>query len=185
MAIIASILFIVLFVGVKALFEEVIKHSLVMEMGMTPQFNPHTLAHQRVAQLNQRFDKAMVYVLNALGMELVSYARERHTYIDRTGNLTNSMGYVVLKKGQQVAHGGETGGGEGEAAAMKLYSELAAGDRHDYSLIIVAGMEYAAYVEAKGYNVLMPAQLKADAEFSRRMKDLTARYDAKLKDMLK
>lgn len=184
MAVVACTLLLILFMGLLVFFTEFAKSLLVVEMGMTPEFNPHQLAQQRVAQLNARLDKAMVYVLNALGMELVSYARERHTYIDRTGNLTNSMGYVVLKKGQQVAHGGE-GGGEGQAAAMKVYNQVAAGSHYDYSLVIVAGMEYAAYVEAKGYNVLIPAQLKADAEFGRRMKDLTARYDAKLKNMLK
>lgn len=163
---------------------ELVKQSLVMEMGMEPQFNPNRLARERVAQLNARLEKAMVYVLNALGMELVSYARERHTYIDRTGNLTNSMGYVILKNGRQIAHGGEQGG-EGEAAAMKLYNELALTSNYDYTLVIVAGMEYAAYVESKGYNVLMPAQLKANVEFSQRLKSLTAKYDAKLREMLK
>lgn len=153
-------------------------------MALTPMFNPHTLVQQRARQFGARFERALLLVLNEIGMELVKIARDEHTYIDRTGNLTNSMGYVVLKKGQQVAHGGE-GGGEGQAAAMKVYNQVAAGSHYDYSLVIVAGMEYAAYVEAKGYNVLIPAQLKADAEFGRRMKDLTARYDAKLKDMLK
>lgn len=185
MAIVSYILVFAILMAFVITITEVAKSSLVAEMGMTPEFNPHTLVQQRITQLNQRLDKAMVLVLNALGMELVSYARERHTYIDRTGNLTNSMGYVILNKGQQVAHGGEMGGGEGQEAALKLYGELAMQDRHDYSLIIVAGMEYAAYVEAKGYNVLIPAQLKADAEFGQRMKHLMAQYDAKLKEMLK
>lgn len=35
---------------------------------------------------------------------------------------------------------------------------------HQFALIIIAGMEYASYVEAKGYNVIMPAELKAKAE---------------------
>lgn len=152
-------------------------------MGMTPKFNPHDLAQKRKASLEQRFERALVYVLNELGMELVTYARENRTYTDRTGNLTNSMGYVVLRRGVQVAHGGEQGG-EGQRAAMNLYTELGMGAKYDFTLIIVAGMNYAAYVEARGYNVLMPAQLKANEVFVVRMKELVAKYDAKLKEML-
>lgn len=152
---------------------------------MTPKYNPSKLSKQRTASLQQRYEKALVLVLNELGMELVKYARESRTYTDRTGNLTNSMGYVVLRRGKQVGHGGEQGGGEGEKAALELYQKLGLGTKYDYTLIVVAGMNYAAYVEARGYNVLMPAQLKADAEFGQRMKELVAKYDEKLKGMMK
>ena len=154
-------------------------------MGMTPLYNPHKLAQQRRASLQQRFEKALVFVLNELGMELVLFARENRTYTDRTGNLTNSMGYVILRRGVQVAHGGEQGNGEGLSAALNLYAKLGLESKYDYSLIIVAGMNYAAYVEAKGYNVLLPAKLKADVEFERRMKELVAKADAKLKSMIR
>lgn len=40
------------------------------------------------------------------------------------------------------------------------------------SLIIVAGMNYAAYVEARGYNVILPAELKARTDFPRAMQML-------------
>ena len=46
-------------------------------------------------------------------------------------------------------------------------------------------MEYAAYVEARGYNVLIPAELQANKEFVPRMKELFAKADAKLKEMMK
>ena len=154
-------------------------------MGMTPMFNPRSLSKQRTSSLMQRFEKALLFVLNSLGMELVAYARQNRTYTDRTGNLTNSMGYVILKRGRQVAHGGELGNGDGLKAATELYSKLALETKYDYTLIIVAGMNYAAYVEARGYNVLMPAQLKANAEFEKRMKELVSKADAKLKEMLK
>ena len=151
---------------------------------MTPRFNPHQLAQKRRASLLQRFERALMLVLNELGMELVSFARQTHSYTDRTGNLTNSMGYVILRKGVQVAHGGEQGNGEGLRAALDLYSKLGKENKYDYSLIIVAGMNYAAYVEAKGYSVLLPAELKADVEFGKRMKELVAKADTKLKSML-
>lgn len=152
---------------------------------MTPLFSPHKTVRKRRAALLQRFEKALVFALNELGMELVRFARESRTYTDRTGNLTNSMGYVVLRRGVQVAHGGEQGSGDGMRAALDLYAKLGLGSKYDYSLIIVAGMNYAAYVEAKGYSVLLPAKLKADIEFEDRMKELVAKADAKLKSMMK
>lgn len=154
-------------------------------MGMTPMYNPHDLSQKNAAALRQRLETALAFILNDLGMELVTYARQHRTYTDRTGNLTNSMGYVVVKGGTIAAHGGELGGGEGQEAAFKLYSELAPQTGYDYCLIIVAGMNYAAYVESKGYNVLLPAQLKADLEFMSRMKKLMEKYDAKLKALLR
>jgi hypothetical protein len=45
---------------------------------------------------------------------------------------------------------------------------------NSFSLIIVAGMNYAAYVEAKGYNVILPAQLKAMNDFPATVQKLKA-----------
>jgi hypothetical protein len=50
--------------------------------------------------------------------------------------------------------------------------QMAAETTSSFSLIIVAGMNYAAYVEAKGYNVILPAELKCKMEFPATMKKL-------------
>ncbi|MBR3830983.1 MAG: hypothetical protein IKJ52_07000 [Muribaculaceae bacterium] len=159
-------------------------------MGIEPMFDPKKLAKDKARLFETRFEKALVYVLNKLGMELVNTARESRTYTDRTSNLTNSIGYVVLKKGAIVSHGGEQKGKgendkEGELEAISLYKKLSQINKYDYSLAIVAGMNYAAYVEAKGYNVLLPAELKANLEFRTRMAELIKKTDNELKRMLK
>jgi hypothetical protein len=41
-----------------------------------------------------------------------------------------------------------------------------------YVLIVVAGMNYATYVEAKGYNVLSTAEHLAQVEFPRMIAEL-------------
>ena len=64
-------------------------------------------------------------------------------------------------------------------------AKIAGTSASKYTLAVVAGMEYAAYVEAKGYNVLIPAELQANKEFVPRMKELFAKADAKLKEMMK
>lgn len=153
-------------------------------MAMTPMFNPSQLAQQRVDTLKNSLENAIVMVLNSLGMELVAYARTMHNYTDRTGNLTNSMGYVVLKGTRPLVNGGIQGSSEALEAAQKTFDAVAARSQYAYSLVIVAGMNYAAYVESRGYNVILPAELKAKEEFVSRMKELIAKYDAKLKSMM-
>lgn len=153
-------------------------------MALTAKFNPHTVVNAKMAAFRARFEKVMPMVLNEIGMELVKIARDEHNYTDRTGNLTNSMGYAIIKGHHLLQVGGE-GSGEGSKAAMETCLKVAGETPDKYTLAIVAGMDYAAYVEAKGYNVLIPAELQASKIFVPRMKELFAKFDAKLKEMMK
>ena len=118
---------------------------------------------------------AITSILFQLGEKCVNEARNFGSYTDRTGNLRSSVGYGVFKDGQpvrysdfqQVAKGTE-GGIEGRA----LLDRIAGTYPHGYALIVVAGMNYAVYVEAKGYNVLSSAQLLAERELPRMINDL-------------
>lgn len=152
---------------------------------MTPMFNTKKAVRSKTTPMQERFVRALLLVLNELGNELVRYARLTHSYTDRTGNLTNSMGYAVIRGKTVVMTGGELQDGEALEAAIKAAYNAAKRSTTAYSLVVVAGMEYAAYVEAKGYNVLVPAELKAKKEFQPRMRHLLIKYDAKLHEMLK
>lgn len=143
-------------------------------MGIKPTFGDGFVAGQ-VKAFQERLEKATVFQLQYLGEELAKYAKDHHTYTDQTGNLTNSIGYAVVKQGKIVTYGGETQPGEGAAEGLKVAQQMAAKLTNSFSLIIVAGMNYAAYVEAKGYDVILPAQLKAMSDFTQtiqRLKDL-------------
>ena len=140
-------------------------------MGIVQEFSDATIAETTNA-FRKRVEASTVLMLSELGESLVKYARERHNYKDRTGNLTNSIGYVVVNKRKVVSNGGfgnGSGGKNGYSMALKLASDTP----QDYSLIVVAGMNYAAYVEAKGYNVILPAELKAMNDFPETIKRLT------------
>ena len=63
--------------------------------------------------------------------------------------------------------------------ALKVASECSSA----FSLIIVAGMNYAAYVEAKGYNVILPAELKAKKDFPAAMNKLMAKAKGKANEL--
>lgn len=124
----------------------------------------------------ERRMRAAVRLLCVAGEKAVGEARANHTYRDRTGNLTSSIGYIVARDGAVVSVGsfnaviGGAGGAEtGEAYARSLVSRYAKG----LVLILVAGMNYAAYVSARGYNVIDTAEQVARREVDRLMRQLS------------
>lgn len=151
-------------------------------MGMIAQF-PDDAISKRTMAFQQRVEEAAVFVLTALGEELVVYARENRTYTDQTGNLTNSIGYAVARGTEIVNYGGQVQQGEGADAALETAMKMAETLPNSYSLVVVAGMNYAAYVEAKGYNVIVPAELKARRDFPQVMQKLVAKVKEKAKEM--
>jgi len=132
--------------------------------------------------------RALVNNLIYVGEAAVKEARENHRYKDRTGNLTSSIGYCVLDNGKvivessfDVARGvwkddkgrnhpysGDAGSSEGREFLHTLISEHSSG----LVLIVVAGMDYAAYVEAKNLNVLDSAEQMSERLIPQLMKQL-------------
>jgi len=102
--------------------------------------------------------------LTTQGEELSGHARMNAGYTPHTGNLQSSIGYRLYYNGNKVQDGGfeqvggpEGDGSEGVEAAHKALDKYE--DENDipdtgYCLVIVTGMYYGRYVEAKGYNVL-------------------------------
>lgn len=151
-------------------------------MGIESTFKSGTVA-QRVAAFRTRLDEAVEFRLQYMGEELAKYAKESHTYTDRTGNLTNSIGYAVVRNQKIVHYGGNDQPGEGSEKALEVMREYAETLTSTYSLIVVAGMNYAAYVEAKGYNVILPAELRAKTEFPQVMAKLRKAANAKAAEL--
>lgn len=136
-----------------------------------------------VQAFQKRLEQATIYLLKYLGESLVKYAKDQHNYTDQSGNLTNSIGYVVVQNSTPVHFGGLNQPGEGADAGLKLAMKLAAETPNSFSLIIVAGMNYAAYVEAKGYNVILPAELKAKSDFPAAMNKLVEKARSKATEL--
>ncbi len=140
-------------------------------MGIAPMFSNDAIGAQ-VRLFQKRLEEAAIYLLKCLGEELTKYAKDKHNYTDRTGNLTNSIGYAVVRNGDILYFGGAVQQGEGADNALKVAVKMAETCANSLSLVIVAGMNYAAYVEARGYNVILPAELKAKTDFPKAMQML-------------
>ena len=74
-------------------------------MGIKRKFGDNYVRNQ-VEKFQNNLDTAIILTLAYLGEELAKYAKDNHNYTDRTGNLTNSIGYAVLRDGRIVQSGG-------------------------------------------------------------------------------
>lgn len=113
-------------------------------------------------------EEKIVILLQAAGEMFVKYARELHTYEDQTGNLRSSIGYVVCKDGESITENFQqsdkgTDKTTGNYRGKQLAETIASSYHSGYVLIGVAGMQYAAAVEAKGYDVVTGACSQAEA----------------------
>lgn len=126
---------------------------------------------KRAKKAQDFFDRQMAKQVSYRGEQSVKEARVRGNYTDQTANLRNSIGYTTFKGGDKLSEditadsNPYQGNGKGDkelakSMAKKAIEELRSRG-HYFSLIVVAGMNYAKYVEAKGYYVISPAEAKA------------------------
>ena len=168
-------------------------------MGMrqtTPQGRITAYIEKQVA----KYEKQLLKNLRYVGEQCVKEARKlpspkfpkkkphevpphQPNYIDWTANLRSSIGYVIVRGGEIISQSsfkpthtragasGNEGAAEGKAYAEKLAAKFP----HGITLIVVAGMNYAAYVSAKGYDVLDTAELLAEKLVPQMMKQLSGK----------
>lgn len=141
---------------------------MARKSGLTPLWKKSDI-RKLFDKLNERAEFIIMDLLQRTGEEFVEIARLEGNYIDHTGNLRSSIGYVIVKDGsivgrnfqvsEQAGTDKQTGKREGEQLAMDLVRTFSKG----YVLIGVAGMKYTIFVEAmENKDVLTRAADKAD-----------------------
>lgn len=116
--------------------------------GLRPLFSARDI-DRFYEKFTDKADGKMYDMLVFAGEEAVKRARDEGKYNDITGNLRSSIGYVILKGGRIIKENYEVraGGEKGEEAAQRLVKTLARQFNQGFGLIIVAGMDYAVFVE--------------------------------------
>lgn len=114
----------------------------------------------------------IITLLAFIGDKCIIEARNNGAYQDRTGNLRASIGYVIVDNGTIVLESAQGSTAEGRSAAEEQLRKLVIGNTSGLVLIVVAGMDYAAKVEAMNLNVLSSAELLAENEVPRLMRKL-------------
>lgn len=116
-------------------------------------------------QFEKQIVSKLIKPLQFAGETFVNEARTNNTYFDDTGNLRSSIGYIILIDGKVVdasfaKQSGSNDGDLGKLQGQTFASEVADEFPKGLVLIGVAGMEYAASVEAHGYDVITGAASK-------------------------
>lgn len=142
------------------------------------------------AEAQVEYDYKAISWLKVLGERIVKYARQNGNYTDQTANLRNSIGYIIIQSnrvvydsfvGSTTPRNDPNGHANTEMAHQRglEYAKqigVTLGGYKTY-LVWVAGMEYARYVEAEGYDVIQGSgdwveanAQKLMAEFERYLK---------------
>lgn len=129
---------------------------------MKPKFTP-AQTRKYVDSRVKTIERVLIGKIIYLAEQAVNICREKHTYMDQTGNLTSSIGYELFVNGKSFrtnfkasamgSESGETGIFKGQSLANEI------GPLGNITLVMVAGMEYAEEVEARGKEVLNPGYL--------------------------
>ena len=145
---------------------------------------------REVNEAIERTMRAVIMNLKVIGEKCVNAARQlpslsradkaaarphQPNYIDDTSNLRSSICYVLVVDGQIISESdfAVVGNGQQGSQAGKSFAEsLAANYPTGFALIVVAGMHYAEYVAAKGYDVLDTAELLAEQLVQQLMNDI-------------
>lgn len=146
-------------------------------MGIKSNYNPSEMQKLIDKEL-YKLDQEVYRLLARLGEECLIKIRDRSfadSWIDHTGNLRSSIGYVIVHQGNIVMSSSFGKEGDGKRAGKRYAKELAKNYLQGYTLIIVAGMHYAVYVEARdNKDVLASGELYARKRLPQMMKKLLA-----------
>lgn len=137
-----------------------------MKAGLTPLFTTSQL-DRWFEHFQSKAEDKMLVLLQAGGEKFIQVARRSGSYKDQTGNLRSSIGYVIAKDGKVVAENfkeSDKGSDKttGKFKGNRLAVEVSLSHKGGYVLVGVAGMEYAAAVEAKGYEVVSGANTQCE-----------------------
>lgn len=122
-------------------------------MALKSNFNSVDSMRDVLRQADQNIYPKLIRSAIRAGEDFVKSAREQvqshklGTYMDQSTNLRNSIGYFVFHNGDLVMELGNE-----HPENLRIVRELVS--QRGIQLIGIAGMNYASWVEAKGYNVI-------------------------------
>lgn len=154
-----------------------------------------------IARCQERALQSLIDLLTDTGEFFIENAKMGGEYTDRTGNLRASIGYVVAHNGKAIrlsdfqpeqgkpfhtvefttkdgknvrfkARVQQFDGSIGANRGRDFAGELASQYPQGLVLIMCAGMEYALFVEANGYDVITGAAMRAKMYLGKRLRTM-------------
>jgi hypothetical protein len=110
----------------------------------------------------ERLVQAAIHDLHIIGENYIVEAKEKRTYTDQTGHLRDANSYRIYRDGVSVDEniGVLKDGKPNPTDAM--FDQLKTGKGLEF--IVGDGMEYASFVEGKGFNVTTSGFLLVERE---------------------
>lgn len=123
-----------------------------------------------------------------LGEKCVSKVKDRDaksSWIDQTSNLRSSIGYAIYKEGHELIRSQLSGiGADGVEKGNKMLTELAKQYADSYSMVVIAGMDYASLVEAReNKDVLASTELWARGVCEEYLKKAFEKAEARINSL--
>lgn len=156
-----------------------------MRFRLVPAFTEADLGKQ-MEEIIGRIVRVTENELNQLGLQMTTAARMKTKgqggFNDQTGNLRSSIGYILMYDGEvvtedfRIAERGNdrtTGVTKGKDEAERISKESPEG----WAIILVAGMEYASWVENMGYDVISGTTLGADKKLQRALNNVLKAFE--------
>ncbi len=130
-------------------------------------FDNKKAIQQYILNYSKIVERVLIREMQIVVARLENHAKDNAGYKDQTGNLKNSIGGLVLKDGVPIEYSG-FGGGEGGGTGRSFINSLISSYGSGFVILIVAGMEYATYVENKHQlNVLKKSELLLPSEMNK------------------
>ena len=146
----------------------------------------------------QKHLQRTITLLQYVGETVVNDIRTSHisNWIDRTGNLRSSIGYIIAIDGKpiklssfervfgpeeprQLGKKNESDGSDGTTQGKAYARELASLYPNGIALIVVAGMEYASYVEKRdNKTVLAQGEIEARRLVDQMIRELNSKTNS-------
>lgn len=161
-----------------------------MALKLIPKFT-QAQVHEKMVKEKTVLRNATLLRLSRIGEQFVIDARSKTAaqggFNDRTGNLRNSIGYVILEDGKTIRQNFKStakptvsgGTKEGLQQGATFAAEVARGFPTGIVLIVVAGMEYAAAVELRGKDVITGSSVEAQKSLIQAIVDLRTKLAKK------
>lgn len=121
--------------------------------GLTPKFSSDQMTKDVLKWLRND-EKKFIEALSFIGEQALNKSRANGEFTDRTGALRSSEGYSIVKDGKVLSTLIDSDNADGKKGFNDTLDEIRGKYNKGYVLFLIAGMEYALYVEANGYDVI-------------------------------
>lgn len=143
-------------------------------MALTPRFTKAGIEKYLRGQ-QELIIQAIINRLKFVGEKFIANARTNGNYKDHTGNLRSSIGYIIIRDGIQIAQSFPGSVATGAAKGLSVAEDAALKFPEGIVLICVAGMDYAAAVESRNYDVLTASSITAESDLRKGLQELKSK----------